>query len=58
LKGSASNLGANRLAAACVGVEQNARLSDWSQVGLQLQELKTQLQRVRESLKAEVQTAA
>jgi len=58
LKGSASNLGARRLATACAGVEQNAKLADWTQVGLQLQDLKTQLQRVRESLKAEMQTAA
>jgi two-component system, sensor histidine kinase and response regulator len=57
LKGSASNLGANRLAAACASLEQNARLADWTQAGLQLQDLKTQLQRVRESLKAEMQTA-
>ena len=56
LKGSASNLGANQLAAACASVEQNARLADWTQAGLQLQDLKTQLQRVRESLKAETQT--
>jgi HPt (histidine-containing phosphotransfer) domain-containing protein len=57
LKGSASNLGANRLATVCASVEQNAQNADWAQVGVQLQELKTQLERVRESLKAEVQTA-
>jgi CheY-like chemotaxis protein len=56
LKGSASNLGANRLAAACASVEQNARIADWTQAGLQLLDLKLQLERVRESLKAELHT--
>jgi PAS domain S-box-containing protein len=56
LKGSASNLGANRLATVCAGVEHSARAADWAQVGVKLQDLKNQLERVRESLKAEVQT--
>jgi CheY-like chemotaxis protein/HPt (histidine-containing phosphotransfer) domain-containing protein len=55
LKGSANNLGANRLATICAGLEENARVSDWAQVGVQLGELKAQLERVRESLKAETQ---
>ena len=55
LKGSASNLGANKLATACSNVEQSARATDWMQVSAQLHELKAQLERVRESLKAEVQ---
>jgi two-component system, sensor histidine kinase and response regulator len=56
LKGSASNLGATCLAAVCASVERNANLADWTQTGLQLQELKVQLERVRESLKAEMLT--
>jgi CheY-like chemotaxis protein len=56
LKGSASNLGANKLAKACSDVEQSARVSDWTQVSAQLEELKTQLRRVRESLKTELET--
>jgi PAS domain S-box-containing protein len=57
LKGSASNLGAHRLAAACAGLEQSAKLSDWTQAGTQLPDLKLQLERVREALKAELQAA-
>ncbi len=57
LKGSANNLGANRLATVCSGVEESVRATNWAQVGLQLEELKTQLERVRESLKTEIKAA-
>jgi len=57
LKGSASNLGAHRLATACASLEQSAKHADWTQVGVLLGDLKVQLERVRESLKAELQTA-
>jgi protein-histidine pros-kinase len=56
LKGSANNLGAHRLATICGGLEHNAHASDWHNVGAQLQELKTQLERVRSSLKGEIQS--
>jgi HPt (histidine-containing phosphotransfer) domain-containing protein len=55
LKGSASNLGANRLAAECARLEQNAKSAEWTTADIQLQEIKAQLERVRESLKAEIQ---
>jgi two-component system, sensor histidine kinase and response regulator len=57
LKGSASNLGAQRLAVLCASVEQKAANADWTQVTTQLGELKAELARVRESLKAEIQPA-
>jgi CheY-like chemotaxis protein len=57
LKGSANNLGANRLASVCSSVEENARKAHWAQVAVDLEDLRIQLQRVRESLRAEVQAA-
>ena len=56
LKGSASNLGAHRLAGACAAFEQSAKSSGWKQAEAQLREIRTQLEKVRESLKAEFQT--
>ena len=56
LKGSASNLGAHRLSTACAAVEQSSKASDWAQAGALLPDLKLQLERVREALKAELQT--
>jgi HPt (histidine-containing phosphotransfer) domain-containing protein len=55
LKGSASNLGATRLAAECARMEQNAKSSEWTGANTQLEGIKVQLQRVRDSLKAEIQ---
>ena len=55
LKGSASNLGEHRLAGACAAFEQSAKSSGWTQAEAQLREIRTQLEKVRESLKAEFQ---
>ncbi len=57
LKGSASNLGAPKLAACCAEMEQNAKNGDWPPLPAQLAELKTELARVREALQAETQAA-
>ncbi len=55
LKGSSSNLGAVRLASLCASVEKNSKAGDWSPVGDQLREIKTELGRVRQMLQAEIQ---
>jgi HPt (histidine-containing phosphotransfer) domain-containing protein len=57
LKGSSSNLGANRLAAVCAAIEQHAINGDGVQAAAQIPDLKEQLQRVRDSLSAEIQPA-
>jgi CheY-like chemotaxis protein len=57
LKGSSSNLGANRLAAVCAALEQHATNGDGAQVTARIDELKAELQRVRDSLNAEIQPA-
>jgi CheY-like chemotaxis protein len=57
LKGSANNLGANRLAAICAAIEQHGQNGDAGQLAGRIPELKAELQRVRESLKAEIQSA-
>jgi CheY-like chemotaxis protein len=55
LKGSASNLGAHRLAALCAAMEQNAKNEEWPPLPEQLNNLQGELARVRESLEAEIQ---
>jgi HPt (histidine-containing phosphotransfer) domain-containing protein len=54
LKGSASNLGAHRLATTCASLEQSAKAADWPQVDKLIQDIKTHLGRVREALQAEL----
>jgi HPt (histidine-containing phosphotransfer) domain-containing protein len=54
LKGSASNLGAHRLATVCAAMEQNAKSEEWTPLPGQLIDLKSELARVRESLQAEI----
>ncbi len=56
LKGSASNLGAHRLASLCAAMEESAKNHDWSALSGQLTETKTELARVREALQHEFQT--
>jgi PAS domain S-box-containing protein len=57
LKGSASNLGAHRLATLCAAMEQNAKNQHWPPLSTQLTEVRTELARVRESLETEIQKA-
>jgi len=57
LKGSASNLGAHRLASLCAAMEQSARNREWATLPAQLNEVKTELARVREALQTEFQRA-
>jgi HPt (histidine-containing phosphotransfer) domain-containing protein len=54
LKGSASNLGASNLARLCAETEQHARASNWEPVAALLQNVETELARVRKALAAEV----
>jgi two-component system, sensor histidine kinase and response regulator len=54
LKGSASNLGAHRLATLCASVEGNAANGEWDRVGEQVEEVHEELKRVREALAAEI----
>jgi hypothetical protein len=56
LKGSASNLGAPRLAGLCSAIEQQARAEDWDRAGALMAQLSAELARVRASLQAELQT--
>jgi CheY-like chemotaxis protein/HPt (histidine-containing phosphotransfer) domain-containing protein len=55
LKGSASNLGAQGLATICAALEYKATHGEWTLMAAQLDELKAELARVRESLRAEIQ---
>jgi HPt (histidine-containing phosphotransfer) domain-containing protein len=57
LKGSASNLGALRLAGICGEIEQQAKAGNWEPLGPLVAQLSSELLRVRESLQAELQTA-
>lgn len=56
LKGSASNLGAQRLAAVCAAMESNAKKEEWPPLPGQLVDLRTELGRVREALQAEIRS--
>jgi two-component system, sensor histidine kinase and response regulator len=55
LKGSSSNLGANRLASVCAAIEHSAKANEWDSLPRQIGELRAELIRVREALQAEVQ---
>ncbi len=55
LKGSASNLGAHRLASLCATMEQSAKNREWATLSAQLNEAKTELARVKEALQTEFQ---
>ncbi len=54
LKGSASNLGAHRLATLCATMEQSAKNEDWAGLASQLPNLKNELAQVHQSLQAEI----
>jgi HPt (histidine-containing phosphotransfer) domain-containing protein len=57
LKGSASNLGAHRLATLCASLENRAVGGEWLRATGQLQEIKEELERVLRSLEAEIKPA-
>jgi len=58
LKGSSNNLGASHLGSICAVAEEKSKNGDWAAVTEQIAEIKSELARVREALRAEIQTPA